>query len=183
LTDAQREALAREQWNAAHPDQVSQQTLDALDQQNQQAFLTSMNIQQALDNNSNQTAVASNTGTSSNTGTTSTLGGGTADSGGGSDSGTGTSGDGGTGVTPAAVNTSTDTASSGTTNPSGFYYGFYDTSSLKKPLVAPSNYTLSPVTGNMAGASTTDFSKFAFPTQASPTTQPSVQNVYPLFDT
>ena len=186
MTDAEREALAKEQWDAANPDKVSKETLDALDEQNQQAFLTVMNVQQALDNTSNPTAVASNTGT------TSTPGGGNPDlGGGGSGSGTGGSGDGGSGdggtnVTPATVNV-TPPVTGSPTNPSGFYYGFYDTSSLKKLPKTPTGYLPSTTSAPAPGASTTDFSQFAFPTQApptpSPTAQPSVQNVYPLFDT
>jgi hypothetical protein len=189
LTDAEREALAKEQWDAANPDKVSQKTLDALDEQNQQALLTVMNIQQALDNNLNPTAVASNTGTTSNSGTTSNPGGENPDLGGGgsgSDSGTGGSGDGGTNVIPAAVNV-TPPVTGSTTNPSGFYYGFYDTSSLKKSARTPSSYISSPTAAAVPGPSPTDFSQFAFPTQPNPvpqpTAQPSVQNVYPLFDT
>jgi len=195
LTDQQRADLAQQQLTDASKqesqnvqDGLSKDSLDALAAQNEQASQTLAAISAGLDANATQTTTSTGASTTTDTGAS-----------------TGDTGSGNTDTLPIGDGTNTLPGggdSTTTTTPSGFYYGFYNTSPVLKARVAPSDYALSPVTGAAASAPDTGFYPFAFPTTArtppaqmaytAPTpptvaaatpAESTIQDVYPLFDT
>jgi hypothetical protein len=189
--------LAQQQWDEAHPG-ISPEALAALEQQNQQAYSTMLDVQNALDAYDQQ-ANSPSTSTAPDTTVDTTVDTSPAPdfssvnydtSGGGSDNGAE--------VRPVPVTlpvfgettptTTTETIPSASTNP---YYGISDSQGKNTPSSGISSYISSNMPQRNIEVPLTDFSKFSFPTQPVTVTAPStqapaassVQDIYPLFDT
>ena len=187
--------------SATTNDPLSQAAIDALYEQNQQAYWTMMNVQNALDGYESQqgspsapAGPSSGQGPSAPTNTPDTtvapspspapdFSSVNYDTPGGSGS------EGGSGVPPVPVTLPVfgeTTPAADTPQPSALpYYGFSESQGQNIPAASVSAYAPSTMSQGSTEVPITDFSKFSFPTQPTAVTSaaPSVQDIYPLFDT